>query len=281
MTSDSKNARSLDTHQITPITSATNAEVKQLRSLHERKYRRKTGWFLAEGMRICTEALQLGHAPVRLVYAAGREAKPGLRALITACQTAGGRAFPVSENLLSRISRKDNAQMVIGAFVQTWTGLDEMKTDFLPAGCWVALERVRDPGNLGTIMRTADAVGATGIILIDDCTDPFSVEAVRASMGAVFNMRLTQTTAADFSSFCRRWPGNIVGTALSASIDYRKADWSQPLVLLMGNEQAGLSEEMVGLCTQLVHLPMNGRSDSLNLAVATGVCLYEMLKLNV
>ena len=279
MTSDRKHVRPPDTPQLTPITSAANAEVKLLRSLHDRKYRRKTGWFLAEGMRICTEALQLGHAPVRLVYAAGRELEPDLAALITACRDAGGRVLPVSENLLSRISRKDNAQIVMGAYAQTWTGFDEMDTGSSLAGCWVALDRVRDPGNLGTIMRTADAVAATGIILIDDCTDPYSVEAVRASMGAVFNVRLIQTKAADFSRFCQRWKGSIIGTALTASADYRQADWSQPLVLLMGNEQGGLSDEMMGLCTQLVRLPMNGRSDSLNLAVATGVCLYEMLKI--
>ena len=265
-------------HHTTPITSAANAEVKLLRSLHGRKYRRKTGWFLAEGMRICTEALQLGHAPVRLVYAAGREADPGLAALATACCNAGGRVLPVAEHLLSRISRKENAQMVIGAFAQKWTGFDEINTISSALGCWVALDRVRDSGNLGTIMRTADAVAATGIILIDDCTDPYSVEAVRASMGAVFNVRLVQTTADEFSRFCRCWPGSVIGTALPASIDYRQADWRQPLVLLMGNEQSGLSEEMMGLCTQLVRLPMRGRSDSLNLAVATAVCLYEMLK---
>jgi TrmH family RNA methyltransferase len=278
MTSESKHAKSLDTQQLTPITSATNAEVKQLRSLHERKYRRKTGWFLAEGMRICTEALHLGHAPVRIVYAAGRELDPGLAALITACRNAGGRVLPVAEHLLSRISRKENAQMVIGAFAQKWTGFNEISDMASPASCWVALDRVRDPGNLGTIMRTADAVAAKGIILIDDCTDPYSIEAVRASMGAVFNVCLVQTTAPAFSCFCQRWPGSIIGTALQDTVDYRQADWSLPLVLLMGNEQAGLSDEMMGLCTQLVHLPMRGRSDSLNLAVATGVCLYEMLK---
>ena len=278
MTSYRKHVRLQGTPQLTPITSAANGEVKLLRSLHDRKYRRKTGWFLAEGMRICTEALQLGHAPVRLVYVAGRELEPGLAALISACRDAGGRVLPVSENLLCRISRKDNAQIVMGAYAQAWTGLDEMISSSLPVGCWVALDRVRDPGNLGTIMRTADAVAAKGIILIDDCTDPYSVEAVRASMGAVFNVRLIQVTATDFSQFCQRWTGSIIGTSLTASADYRQADWSQPLVLLMGNEQAGLSDEMMRLCTQLVSLPMNGRSDSLNLAVATGVCLYEMLK---
>lgn len=277
MTSDRNPVIIPDRHELTLISSAANGEVKLLRSLHDRKYRRKTGWFLAEGMRICTEAAQLGNAPVRLVYAAGREAEPGLAALITACRNAGGRVLPVAEHLLSRISRKDNAQMVIGAFAQKWTGFDEININHLSTGCWVALDRVRDPGNLGTIMRTADAVAATGIILIGDCTDPYSVEAVRASMGAVFNVRLAQTTASEFSNFCQSWKGSVIGTASRASIDYRQANWSSPLVLLMGNEQAGLSEEMKGLCTQLVSLPMKGRSDSLNLAVASGICLYEML----
>ena len=110
----------------TVITSAQNAEVKLLRALHDRKYRKKTGWFLAEGMRICTEAVQMGHAPARLVYAAGRQDEPGLASLISACKDAGGRALPVTESLLSRISRKDNAQMVIGAFDQSWTSLDRL-----------------------------------------------------------------------------------------------------------------------------------------------------------
>ena len=264
----------------TIITSAQNAEVKLLRSLHDRKYRKKTGWFLAEGMRICTEAVQMGSAPARLVYAAGREDEPGLAALIAACKRAGGRALPVTESLLKRISRKDNAQMVIGAFAQSWTRLDQLASpaDTAPEGCWIALDRVRDPGNLGTIMRTADAVAAQGLILIDDCTDPYSVEAVRASMGAVFNVDIIQTTTAGFAAFAPAWPGQIIGTALPASVDYRSADWTRPCILLMGNEQAGLPDQLTALCTQLVRLPMKGRSDSLNLAVATGICLYEMLK---
>jgi len=261
---------------ITPetITSAANAEIKALRSLHERKYRRQTGLFLAEGMRICLDALEQGHAPHRLVYAAERSDIAGLDRLSAACLAAGGRLLPVSQTLLGRISRKDNPQMVMAAFHQTTVSLQQLTAD--PDSCWIALDRVRDPGNLGTIMRTADAVGAAGIILIDDCTDPFSVEAVRASMGAVFSVRLAVTDTPGFTRWAGDWPGEIIGTALPASCDYRKADWRRPLVLLMGNEQAGLTEALSGLCTQLIRLPMKGRADSLNLAVATGICLYEM-----
>ena len=122
-----------------------------LRALHERKYRRQTGLFLAEGMRHCTEALSVGFSPMRLVYAAGREADKGMPALIGACQAAGGRVLPVTANLLSRISGKDNPQTVISAFPIRYQEL----SNIAPEGIWVALDRVRDPGNLGTIMRTA------------------------------------------------------------------------------------------------------------------------------
>ena len=258
------------------ITSPANKDVKLLRSLHERKYRKQTGWFLAEGMRICLEAISLGFAPMRLVYAAGRQDDAMIAELIAACRDNGGRAMAVDPDLLGRISRKDNPQMVIGAFAQKW----QKPAQIIPQKdtLWIALDRVRDPGNLGTIMRTADAVGAKGLILIEDCTDPYSLEAVRASMGAVFNCDLVRMSEADFISFAPSWGGTIIGTALQASVDYRQADYSQATIMLMGNEQAGLTEALRKTVTQLIRMPMQGRSDSLNLAVATGVSLYEWLR---
>ena len=259
-----------------PITSAGNAEVKRLRSLHERKYRRRTGWFLAEGTRTCTEAVELGWRLHRLAFLDGRGGDRMVRPLLAALERDGGRALPMTESLLARISGKDNPQMVLGAFEQRWQDPGRITPD--ASRCWIALDRVRDPGNLGTIMRTADATGARGIILIGDCTDPYSVEAVRASMGAVFNVELAQMPEDDFLDLAAGWPGQIVGTALPASRDYRKVDYAGPLILLMGNEQAGLKPALMKACTQLVRMPMMGRSDSLNLAVATGVTLYEALR---
>ena len=258
------------------ITSATNKEVKLLRSLHERKYRKQTGLFLAEGMRICREAISLGQVPRKLVYATSRAHDKPVRELIDACRGAGGRSLAVSEDLLSRISRKDNPQMVIGAFEARFASADVIvpKDNKL----WVALDRVRDPGNLGTIMRTADAVGATGVILIDDCTDPYSLEAVRASMGAIFNCQLVKLSQDEFCAFAKSWPGEIIGTALQASVDYRTADYSKATIMLMGNEQAGLPDKLIDVTTTCIRMPMMGRSDSLNLAVATGVSLYEWLR---
>ena len=258
-----------------PITSTANAEVKFLRALHERKYRRQSGWFLAEGTRICNEAVALGWDMHRLAFLAGRETEPHVRALLDALDSDDGRALPMSEKLLQRISRKDNPQMVLGAFGQRWGELDQVGGT--PDECWVALDRVRDPGNLGTVMRTADAVGAKGLILVGDCTDPYSVEAVRASMGAVFNVRIIACSEAEFLKFTAGWSGHVIGTALPAAVDYRTADYAGSLIMLMGNEQAGLTPDLMKACTQLIKIPMLGRSDSLNLAVATGVAIYEAL----
>ena len=181
----------------------------------------------------------------------------------------------MTENLLQRISRKNNPQVLIGAFGQRWHVLKAVSDT--PDRVWVALDRVRDPGNLGTVMRTADAVGAAGIILVGDCTDPYSVEAVRASMGAVFNIRVITCSEAEFISFGADWSGRVVGAALPAAVDYREADYNGSLIMLMGNEQAGLTLPLMNMCDQLINIPMQGRSDSLNLAVATGVALYTAL----
>lgn len=257
------------------INSLTNPTVKALRSLHERKYRRQSGLFLAEGMRIVMEAVHLGWAPKHLAFLDGRQDDPLVAELIAAAEAADAECLAVSHDVLAKISRKDNPQAVVASFAEQWIPLDEViKTKQL----WVALDRVRDPGNLGTIMRSVDAVGGAGVILIGDCTDGFSVEAVRASMGACFNLSMAETTEAAFLDHLKSWQGEIIGTSLLASSDYRLANWASSLILLMGNEQAGLTDQLASSATQLIKMPMLGRSDSLNLAVATGVALYEYLR---
>jgi TrmH family RNA methyltransferase len=138
----------------------------------------------------------------------------------------------------------------------------------------VALQQVRDPGNLGTIVRTADAAGCGGVILVGECCDPYSVEAVRATMGSIFAVPLTRATEAEFADWRQGWRGSVVGTLLSAAVDHRAADYRKPAMVLMGNEQQGLPPEMAGLCDVTVKIPMRGRADSLNLSVATGIMIY-------
>ena len=141
---------------------------------------------------------------------------------------------------------------------------------------WVALEEVRDPGNLGTILRTADAVGVKGVILIGASCDPYSRECVRATMGSVFAVPLVKTTREAFLDWRPSWPGDVVGTHLEAREDFRKASYKPPTLLVMGSEGPGLSEAVAEACTRRVKIPMAGGLDSLNLAVATALMLYQI-----
>lgn len=176
--------------------------------------------------------------------------------------------------IMRSLANRDNPRGVLGVFeqrVEAWPAVQVTARDL-----WVGLDRVRDPGNLGTIIRTVDAVGATGVVLVGDCTDPFGVDAVRATMGSIFDVRVAAASVDEFVDGRARYDGLVVGTHLSGTADYRALGDPRPVVLLMGNEQAGLPDALSAVCDRLVRIPMTGRADSLNLAVATGVMLFEL-----
>jgi TrmH family RNA methyltransferase len=181
----------------------------------------------------------------------------------------------VSEKVLSAITRRDNPQIVVGVFTQRFLPLKSVRPE--GSDVWIGLDRVRDPGNLGTIIRTADAVGARGVILIGDTTDPFSLETVRATMGSVFAVPLVKTSVDAFLDWRKGFSGLLAGTHLKGAVDYRSVRYDgKPVLLLMGNEQQGLPDELAKTCDKLLRIPQAGRADSLNLAVATGVMLFEI-----
>jgi RNA methyltransferase, TrmH family len=254
------------------ITSLTNPTVKAVRALHLRKAREETARFLAEGLKIVTEAVELGCAPRILLYGAEAALHPLLRRAVAATEAARGEVIEVSHEILAKISRRDNPQTVLAVFEQAFTPLASLAPP--SALCWVALEAVRDPGNLGTIVRTADAAGCGGVILVGDCCDPYSVEAVRATMGSIFAVKIAKATATDFIAWRENWPGSVVGTLLTATTDFRAAAYTRPTLIVMGNEQAGLTPQLAASCDVAVKIPMRGRADSLNLAVATAVMIY-------
>jgi TrmH family RNA methyltransferase len=254
------------------ITSLTNPTVKAVRALHMRKAREETGTFLAEGLKIVTEAVELGRAPKSLLFSAEAAGHPLLKQALAATERASGEAIEVSRDVLAKISRRDNPQTVLAVFDQAFAALAALEP--AAARCWVALEAVRDPGNLGTIIRTADAAGCGGVILVGDCCDPFSVEAVRATMGSIFAVQIARADTAAFLDWRAGWPGAVVGTLLSATTDFRRAAYTPPTLILMGNEQQGLTPALAAACDVAVKIPMRGRADSLNLAVATGVMIY-------
>jgi TrmH family RNA methyltransferase len=255
------------------VTSFSNPLVKQARGLREKKHRRAEGMFLAEGLRILTEAREAGRLPERVFYSDGSHQL--VAALIDAVEAAGGEAVETSEDILHKISGKENPQAVVGIFRQFDTSLAGLDRSAAPL--WIAAQALRDPGNLGTILRTGDAVGAGGLILIDDCADPFSVEAVRASMGALFTQRVAIARWAEFTAWLRGGPGQLVGTSLNTAHDYQEPNYQAPTFLLVGNESQGLPAAYEAECDLLVKIPMLGKADSLNAAVATAVMAYEVL----
>jgi len=257
---------------IKQITSLTNPLVKAARALHLRKEREDTGQFLAEGLKIVTEAGELGFTPRVVLHGPEARDHPVLRRVAVETAAQGGEVVEVTREILEKISRRDNPQTVVAVFDQRYANLDALAPESYAV--WVALHAVRDPGNLGTIIRTADAAGCGGVILVGDCCDPYSVEAVRATMGSIFAVPLYRLDIPAFVAWRQGWPGSVVGTLLTATVDHRQASYSRPSLILMGNEQQGLTTELAAGCDINVKIPMRGRADSLNLSVATGIMIY-------
>ncbi|WP_394691055.1 TrmH family RNA methyltransferase [Hoeflea sp.] len=260
--------------QVKEITSLSNPVIKDIRALSMKKHRDETGTFLAEGLKLVIDAIDQGWSLRTLIYAKAQRDKPQVEKIAALTVARGGLVLEVSEKILTAITRRDNPQAVIAVFEQKLAPLDTVAPK--PDETWIALDRVRDPGNLGTIIRTADAAGASGVILIGDTVDPFSTETVRATMGSVFAVPLVRATEAEFLAWSKKTSPLVVGSHLKGSVDYRSIGYNgQPVVLLMGNEQAGLPDTLAQSCGKLARIPQTGRADSLNLAIATGVMLFE------
>ena len=256
------------------ITSFSNDTVKLLRSLRDKKARRGSGLFLAEGLRILAEARDSGRLPEIIAYSAGNKVHPLAARIIAECEAAGGDVIQTSPDILSRMSGKDNPQAILGAYRQPDVALGALDRSAAPL--WLVAQALRDPGNIGTILRTGDATGAGGLILIDDCADPFSVEAVRASMGAIFTQSIAVTRWEEFVTWLRAGPGQLVGTSLNTAHDYLEPTYQQPCFVLVGNESHGLPADYAAECDLLVKMPMAGRADSLNAAIATAVMAFAI-----
>ena len=261
-------------HQISAV---SNVRIKAIKALAQKKYRDESGTFLVEGQKLVRDAFDNGWEIETLIYASASEVSAQLNELAAQVRVSGADILEVTEKILTSISRRDNPQMVSAVIKQKWQLPPAKLAD--ASTVWIALDRVRDPGNLGTIIRTADAAGVSGIILVGETTDPFSMEASRATMGSLFNIALVKQTEEEFLDWCRNWPGIMVGTHLEGATDFRTIDYaSKPVLLLMGNEQQGLPQSLADACDKLALIPMHGSADSLNLAIATGVMLFQMGK---
>ena len=256
------------------ITSFRNPKIKHIRQLQHKKYRQDTGQFFIEGLRVVGEAIQTGAqieaiitAPDLLISDFGKELldHPGINNVET---------IEVTPEIFTSLAQKEGPQGIGAVINQNWEPLQDLKVqmdDF-----FVILDQIADPGNLGTIMRTAEAVGARGVILLGHSTDPFDPTSVKASMGAIFSLSLVKAQWQDVVAWCRDHRVILIGTSDRAEKEYRSVEYHRPLGLLMGSERHGLPQSLLDACDHTVRIPMEGRSDSLNLAVATGVMLYEI-----
>jgi TrmH family RNA methyltransferase len=261
--------------QVKEVTSLANPIIKDIKALSNKKERDETHSFIAEGLKLVIDALDLGWTIKTLVYAKAAKGKAQIEQVALKTVATGGLVLEVSEKVLSAITRRDNPQMVVGVFEQRYAGLKDIRPEL--GQTYVALDRVRDPGNLGTIIRTADAAGASGVILVGESTDPFSLETVRATMGSIFAVPVSKATPEAFITWRKGFHGLVAGTHLKGAVDYRGVEFSnRPVLLMMGNEQQGLPDNLAEICDRLLRIPQAGRADSLNLAVATGVMLFEI-----
>lgn len=256
------------------ITSFSNETVKRLRALRDKKARKAEGLFLAEGLRILAEARDSGRLPEIIAYSPSGGVHPLAAEIIAAAEANGADVIETTADILSKMSGKDNPQAILGAYRQPDTSLAAIDRTSSPL--WIVAQALRDPGNIGTILRTGDATAAGGLILIDDSADPFSVEAVRASMGAIFTQQVAIARWEEFVTWLRSGPGQLVGTSLNTEQDYLDPTYEQPCFLLIGNESQGLPASYEEECDLLVKMPMLGRADSLNAAVAASVMAFQL-----
>jgi TrmH family RNA methyltransferase len=254
------------------VTSPHNSLVKLAKSLDRKKARSESGLFLAEGARHIAEGLALNWTLEAMLFSTAAESRAAVRDLAAQADAAGAHVVRVSDRVLEAVAKRDNAQSVIGLFKQRLVSLD----DLVAAPFIIALERIKDPGNLGTILRTLDSVGGGGVILLEESCDPFSIEAVRASMGSIFAAPVVKTNFDSFNAWRMAEGFTLVGTTLKGSTRHTDTQFGEKTALLMGNEQSGLPDNWADQCDALVRLPMAGRADSLNLAIATAVTAYEI-----
>jgi RNA methyltransferase, TrmH family len=256
------------------ITSSSNPKVKMIRRLRDRKERQATGLYYLEGLRIVTEAVRQ-RAPIEFLLVAPELLVSDLgKELVNSQRQKGMDILEVDAEVFRSLALREGPQGLAAVARQSWSSLDEQQP--VKGDLWVALHEAADPGNLGTILRTIDAIGGRGVILLDHTTDPYDPSAVRASMGAISAQKVIRTYYEEFSAWKLSLGVSLVGTSDASAKDYHHFHYPSPLILLMGSERQGLPEIYLNICDAIVSIPMRGVSDSLNLSVATAVILYEI-----
>ncbi|HMD88312.1 MAG TPA: RNA methyltransferase, partial [Anaerolineaceae bacterium] len=219
------------------ITSLANTQIKEIRKLRDRKYRQESSLFYSEGLRIIAEALKQKVEPQQLLIAPELLTSPFGLKLVEEQRARGVPVLELSEFVFKSIAQKEGPQGIAAIFVQQKIKLENIT--LADHDLWVALDSVADPGNLGTILRTLDGVGGSGVILLDHATDPYDPTTIRASMGAVFTQKIVKASFEEFAAWNMRLKYPLVGTSGAAQHDYHYLNYPPVLILLMGSEREG------------------------------------------
>ena len=249
------------------ITSLSNPLVKRARALRQKKGRDESGLFLVEGIHHVGAALEADWEVESILYAPDLLTSDFARDLIS---RQSSTPQPVSAHVMEALAGKENPQGILAVVHQKQAKFSNLKSP----GSAVALVSPQDPGNVGTILRTLDAVGGDVLFLLDGGVELFHPSVVRASMGTIFWKSIIQTSFDEFAQWARNGGYQLIGTSARGDVGYQTLVPAIPWILVLGNEQKGLSAEQMQACAVTISMPMKGRVSSLNLAVAAGVLLY-------
>lgn len=257
------------------ITSESNSTFKLVKGLQQKKNRVKTGCFVVEGLRIVQEALDHGIEPEAILYSDSLLQVRGGKALLDRLQ-GKRQLFYFSEKLLNALSDTQNSQGILAVIPQrkdSWEALLKKEAPFL-----VVLDRIQDPGNLGTIIRTAEGAGADGVILTKGCVDPYNSKTLRSTMGAIFHLPVLQWEGGDLIQFLGDHGIRTIATGLEGAVDYHRISYQGGIALIFGNEANGITPELLGAADVVVKIPIVGKIESLNASIAAGVLIYKALE---
>ena len=258
------------------IRSSSNPKVRSARALRQRKLRDDSETFLAEGIHLVGAAMEAGAQIESIFFAPDLLRSKYALDLIEEARSNAVPCYPITADVFTSLATKEHPQGIVAVVHQSTQQLYDLNTETFSWGA--ACITPQDPGNIGTILRTIDAVGASGIILLDGGVDALHPTAVRASMGAIFRHPVVSASFTDFAEWAEVNSYQVVGTSAHAPLDYQEiTHFTRPLVLMLGDERQGLTSEQERICDSMVRLPMHGKVTSLNLAVAAGIMLYDIL----
>ena len=255
------------------LTSISNPFIKQVRALRQKKARVESGTFLVEGITHVGEVIEAGWDVDALLYAPDLLTSSFAKDLLAHAARLQLRLRPVSVSVIESLADKENPQGILAVVKQKQYSFSDLKS----ANHAVALVSPQDPGNLGTILRTMDAVGADALFILDGGVELFHPTVIRASMGTLFWKPVIQSSFEKFLQWARKNKYQLIGTSAKADMDYHTLTPQNPWALVLGTEQKGLTPEQVAACDLTISLPMRGRVSSLNLSIAAGVLLYQFM----